>query len=520
MRPPKALRGAAVAVVAMALAGCNSSSSSNSAGGSSGKPQAGGDLVMARADEATSLLPSVPQDNASIWIIEEIYDTLVVPSPDGKSVTPSLATSWRQSADKLSWTFDLHRDAKFTNGQPVTSADVKFSIQQNQKQDAPFSFIDSIITKIDTPNASTIVFHTQRPWAPLPADMALYANSIVPKDYAGKSAADFAKSPIGSGPFKFANWSRGSSLKIDKNPQYWRTGLPYLDSVTFTVVPDSNTRSTQLASGQIQINEYPAKSSIKSLQKQPNTTVSTFDSSQVDYLGMNTRRGPLADVDVRKAIDQAIDKDAILKAVYYGFGKVATAFLSPTTWAYNSSLQSMPHDVGMAKATMAKSKYPSGFSTTITIPSGNQNDVSEAQLVQSDLAKIGINVTIKTLDPAALVTAENSGNFDMVFGLYTTDIVDPDEIARFVGTYTGGVQTLYTGFKDRQMDELALTASSAPDQGTRKIAYDKMQQIIAETVPFIPMFNVPGVYSYSKKVHDFHPGATGNYFLEKVWLSK
>ncbi len=257
MRPSKALRGAAVAVVAMALAGCNSSSSSNSACGSSGKPQAGGDLVMARADEATSLSPSVPQDNASIWIIEEIYDTLVVPSPDGKSVTPSLATSWRQSADKLSWTFDLHKDAKFTNGQPVTSADVKFSIQQNQKQDAPFSFIDSIITKIDTPNASTIVFHTQRPWAPLPADMALYANSIVPKDYAGKSAADFAKSPIGSGPFKFANWSRGSSLKIGKNPQYWRTGLPYLDSVTFTVVPDSNTRSMQLAATRFRSTSTP-----------------------------------------------------------------------------------------------------------------------------------------------------------------------------------------------------------------------------------------------------------------------
>ncbi len=504
----------------MTLAACSSSSSSTSAGGNSGTPHDGGDLVAARADEATSLLPSVPQDNASIWLIEELYDTLVVPSQDGRSVTPSLATSWHQSADKLSWTFNLQKDAKFTNGQPVTSADVKFSIEQNQKSDAPFSFIDTIITKMDTPSPNTIVLHTKTPWAPLPADMALYANSIVPKNYAGKSAADFAQNPIGSGPFKFASWSKGSSLKIEKNSQYWRKGLPHVDSVTFTVVPDSNTRSTQLASGQIQINEYPAKSSIKSLQKQPNITVSTFDSSQVDYLGMNTRRGPLADVNVRKAIDQAIDKNAILQAVYYGFGKVATAFLSPTTWAYNSSLQPTPHDVTTAKATLAKSKYASGFSTTITIPSGDQNDASEAQLIQSDLAKIGITVTIKQLDPAALVTAKGGGNYDMTFGLYTTDIVDPDEIARFAGTFTGGVETLYTGFKSAEMDKLAVTGSSAPDQGTRKTAYDKMQQIIADNVPYIPLFYVPGVYSYSKKVHDFHPGATGNYFLENVWLSK
>ncbi|TWP34975.1 ABC transporter substrate-binding protein [Leekyejoonella antrihumi] len=518
MTRTKTLRGAVVVVAATALAACSSSSGGTSTSG--GSPTSGGSLVMARADEATSLLPSVPTDNASIWIIEELYDTLTTPAQDGKGVTPSLATSWKQSADKLSWTFHMRTDAKFTNGQPVTSADVVFSIKQNQKADAPFSFIDSVVTKMDTPDAHTVVFHTKEPWAPLPADMALYANSIVPKNYAGMSASAFASSPIGSGPFKFKNWTKGSSLTIVKNAKYWKKGTPRLDSVEFTVVPDSNTRSTQLASGQIGINEYPANSSIKSLQNQPNISVNTFPSSEVDYLGMNTRRKPLSDLNVRKAISQAIDKDAILKAVLYGYGKVANAYLSPTTWAHDSSLKANTYDVAAAKATLAKSSVPHGFSTTITIPSGDQNSSSEAQLVQSDLAKIGINVTIKTLDPAALVTAKHAGNFDMAFGLYTTDIVDPDEIARFAGTYDGGVQTLYSGFKSAQMDKLAATASRASDQSTRKAAYDQMQQIMANNVPYVTLFYVPGVYSYSKKVHGFQPGATGNYFLEKVWMSK
>lgn len=509
----------AVATVTALLAACGGGGTGG-AGGASDTPQMGGDLVMARSSEATSLLPSVPTDNTAIWIIEEIYDTLAIPSQDGKTVKPSLATKWEQSDDKLSWTFHLRKDAKFINGDPVTSADVKFSIEQNQKPEAPFAFINQIITKMDTPDDNTIVFHTKEPWAPLPADMALYANSIVPKDYAGMSPEEFGKKPIGSGPFKFESWTRGSSLKIVKNPDYWRKGTPYLDSVTFTVVPDSNTRATQLASGQIQINEYPAYSSIASLKKQPNVKVSTFPSSEVDYLGMNNSRKPFDDLNVRKAISQAIDKEAIRKAVLYGHGEIASAYLSPVTWAHNDKIQSPKFDLAAAKASLAKSKVPNGFTTTITVPSGDQDLASEAQLVQSSLGKIGIKVKIKKLDPAALTTAKKTGNYDLAFGLYTTDIVDPDEIARFAGSDSGGVHAVYTWFKHPEMEKLADTASSASEQSTRKEAYDRMQEIVAEQVPFIPLFYAPGVYSYSTKVNDFHPGGTGNYFLENAWLSK
>jgi peptide/nickel transport system substrate-binding protein len=153
------------------------------------------------------------------------------------------------------------------------------------------------------------------------------------------------------------------------------------------------------------------------------------------------------------------------------------------------------------------------------VGSGSQDSSSEAQLVQGDLAKIGIKVKIKTLDPSAESTAKHAGNYDMAFGLYTTDIVDPDEIARFAGTYDGGSNTLYSGYKNSKMDALAATASSSSQQSERKAAYDKMQQIIADNVPYIPLFYVPGIYSYGK-VKGFHPAATGNYFLEKVQLTK
>ncbi|MBO0812646.1 MAG: ABC transporter substrate-binding protein, partial [Microlunatus sp.] len=292
----------------LALVGCGGGGTGSTA--DNAQPQAGGDLVMARAEEPTSLVPWVPTDNASIWTIEEIYDTLLVPAADGKSVKPSLATSWKQSADKLSWTFTLRKGVTFSNGAPLTSADVKFSIDQASNKDNPFAFINDVIDSVSTPDDHTVVIKTKQPWSPLPADMALYANSIVPKDFGGMSEDQFAKKPIGTGPFAFDHWTKGQEIKLVKNPKYWMPGRPYLNSVTFTVVTDSNTRATQLQSGQAQINEFPAYSSIQGLEGKNGIQVGKFQSSRTDYLVMNNDKKPFDDINVRKAIAQSVDRQA------------------------------------------------------------------------------------------------------------------------------------------------------------------------------------------------------------------
>jgi peptide/nickel transport system substrate-binding protein len=348
--------------------------------------------------------------------------------------------------------------------------------------------------------------------------MALFANSIVPDKYGGKSAEEFAAAPIGSGPFAFDHWTKGSELKLVRNRKYWDSGKPKLDSVTFTVVADSNTRSTQLAGGQIQINEYPPYSTIKGLQAQPSVSVDPFPSSEVDYLGMNTSKKPFDDVNVRRAVAQAIDKEAIRSAVLFGNGQTATTFLSPATWGH-STAAGPTFDVAAAQATLAKSAYPEGFKTTLVTAAGNQNSNSIAQLIQSNLAKIGVQVTLQTLDPSALRDAKKAGNYDMGLGWYTTDVIDPDEIARFAGVDTGGSKLLYTFFTSDELTKLANAASADENQARRKKFYDRMQEIVLDQVPDVPLYYAPSVYSYSKKVQGFHPGATGNYFLKNVSLA-
>jgi len=513
---------AGTAVLALALAACGGGGSGGGGGGgasaAAGTPKEGGNLVMARADEVQSLVPWVPTDNASIWTLEEIYDTLLVPKPDGHGVEASVATSWSQSADKLSWTFRLRHGVKFSNGQPLTSADVKFSLEQASKPNTPFYFIDQVIKSIGTPDPYTVVITTKQPWSPLPADMALFANSIVPKNYDGETAAQFAQHPVGSGPFALSSWVKGQSIKLVKNPHYWQPGKPYLDSVTFTVVADANTRATQIQSGQAQVDEFPAYSSISALNA-ANTKVGIFDSSRVDYFVMNNRKAPFTDPQVRLAVNEAIDRAALIKTVQFGYGTPAKGYMSPVLWAYAPSIAPPAYSLSASKASLAKSKYPTGFSTTITVAAGNDIQQSAAQLIQASLAQIGIKATIATLDPSALSTALQNGNFDMSFAYQTTDIVDPDEIIRFAGLYNGGSNAMYSGYNNTELETLADKADTLSSQTARQQVYDQIQEMVNQANPYAALYYSPSVYAFGADVQDFHPYPTGNYNLVGTWLS-
>src|SRR6266581_4727874 len=243
----RSIRRSAVFLVVTALVGAACSSNGGggggggTGGGGGGKPQSGGDVVIARTAESQSMDKTNVYDNESIWIFEQMYEMLYEVTNDGKDVQPWLATSYDLSSDQLTWTFHLRGGVKFSNGQPMTSADVKFSIDEATKA-AGWGYINSAIKEITTPDPLTVVIQTKYPWSPLLADLSLFSNGIIPKDYAGKSAKDFYQAPIGTGPFMWDHWTKGQELKLVKNPNYWQKGKPYLDSVTWTTVGDDYTR--------------------------------------------------------------------------------------------------------------------------------------------------------------------------------------------------------------------------------------------------------------------------------------
>lgn len=505
-----------VAVSVLLLSGCSSPAATP---GSDGTPQMGGDLVMARADPAETLVPNLATSNAAIWTMEEMYDTMLLPSVDGEDVVPALATDWTQSEDGLSWTFNLRTDVVFSDGQALTSRDVKFSLEEASKPEMPFSFINSSIASVAAPDDFTVVVTTEQPFAPLPSVMAIFSNSIIPFNYGGVTAEEFAAHPIGSGPFMLDHWTEGGEIKLVKNPEYWQAGKPYLDSVTFSLVSDANTRANQVQGGQAQINEFPAYSSLAGLEGQSGVAVGIFPSSRVEFLTLNNVREPFTDVHVRRALAYAVDKASIVKAVLFGNGEPAGAYMAPSSWSHNAAIEGLPFDLDKAKAELAQSSQPNGFTATITVTSGNPEENAMAQIVQAAAAQIGITLNIVSLDPSALGTALYDGNFDMAFLYDTTDIVDPDEIIRFTGVYDGGSFALLSYYDNPEIAALAEKAVTLRDQAERKVIYDQIQVMWDDDQPMVPLYYSPNVYSFSTKVQGFQASVTGNYNLVNVWLA-
>ena len=486
----------------------------------------GGTLTFDRTADIFSLDPTQVSDNESIWALENIFETMYEATPNGKALVPWLATSYSVSKNHLSWTFVLRKGVKFSNGRIMTSADVKFSIERvGAKASNPFAFINAAIKNITTPTPNTVVITTKTPWAPMQSDMALFANGVIPNNYAGESPAVFWKHPIGTGPFMVKNWAQGSELSLVKNPYYWQKGKPYLNAVNFVSVPADNTRQLQLQSGAAQVDEFPPFSTISSLQTMANVKVGIYKSSWTQFLGFNEQYKWFKDVHIRRAISYAIDRKALIAAVLFGHGTVANSQVTPALWDYNPKTPGIQFNLKKAKTEMAQSKFPHGFAVKLLVGSGNANENSLGQIVQAELKPLGIKVTLQEVAGGAENTMQQNSQFQMSFLYDTTDIIDPDELITFaaVGGPAGsgqGTHAEFTNYYNPTLNKLATQAEGIFNQSARKVIYNKIQLILAHDAPMAYLYYQPFVYAYGSNVHGFTVYPTGNYHLENVWLSK
>ena len=512
-----------IAVSALAaLAGCggSSGSSSGTAAAASGAAVRGGDLTIARTADSQSMNNTTVFDNESIWIFEQIFQTLYTVTPNGKGVQPMLATGYKVSADKKTYTFTLRPGVKFSTGQPMTSADVKFSIDQASAAAKGWGYINTAIKSVAAPTPSTVVVTLKYPWAPLLADLSLFSNGIVPANYGGKSETAFYNAPVGTGPFKWDYWHKGSALKLVRNPNYWEKGKPYLNSVTWTDVPSDNTRELQLKGGQAQVDEFPAWSTVGSLKTTPDVTMNLFNSTRTDYLAFNELRKPFQDVHVRRAISLAVDRAALVKAVLFGNGKPANSLFPPQVPYYQAATPGLQYNLAQAKQEMAKSSVPHGFSTTILVSSGFSDYVTIATILQSELKPLGINVKIQQLDPNTANTNQQSLKYDMTLTYWTMDIPDPDELATFGVDPNSGARSFFTAYNNPTVVKATHDAEQTLSTSARQDLYNTVQSDSASDAFMAFLYNSPYAYATSSSVHGFYVTPLGNYHLENVWLSK
>jgi peptide/nickel transport system substrate-binding protein len=449
----------------------------------------------------------------------QIYESLTTGSKDGRSVEPWLATSWTQSADKLTWTFKLRPNIKFSDGTPMTSADVKFSLDQASSTKGGWEFINSAIASVTAPDPQTVVIKTKYPWAPLLADLACPSNGIIPNNYGGKSKTQFYKAPVGTGPFKWGSWQKGSKLTLNKNTNYWRAGLPYLDSVTWQVVPDDNTRNVMIQGNTAQINENPPLATVAQLQSASGVSVTLFPSTRTDYILMNEKFAPFADVHVRRAISYAIDRESLVKTVLYGHSTVANSLFMPTVPYYDKNTPGQTFDMSKAKAELAQSNYASGFGCTYLASSGDSTDSAIAQVLQASLKQLGINMKITNSDPSAVHDLQNKLQYEISHSYWTMDIADPDELVQFAVLPEGGGHSFETNFSDPQAQAIAKQAEQTFDPVQRQKLYTQLQAMLAESAFLPSLFYQPLPYAMRSNVKGFFVAPTGLYDMGVVSMA-
>ncbi len=433
---------------------------------------------------------------------------------------PQLATGYKVSADKKAYTFTLRQGVKFSTGKPLTSADVKFSLDQNTKASQGWGFINTAIKSVSAPSPDTVAVHLKYPWAPLLADLSIFANGIVPANYGGETEAQFYNHPVGTGPFKWDYWHKGSALRLVRNPLYWEKGKPYLNSITWTDVPNDNTRQLQLKGGQAQIDQFPAWSTVASLKATQGVNMHLFNSTQTNYMAFNELRKPFQDVHVRRAISLAINRNALVKAVLFGNGKPANSLFPPQVPFYQAATPGLQYNLAAAKQEMAKSSVPHGFSTTIVIPAGNSDYLTISTIVQSELKPLGIKVKVQQLDPNTENSQTQSLKYDTTLTLWTMDIADPDELATFAVDPKSGAKSFFTTYNNPQVIKDTHAAQRTLSTAQRQQYYNFVQSQSAKDAFMAFLYYSPYPYAATTNVHGFFVTPLGNMHMENVWLSK
>lgn len=451
------------------------------------QPSAGGELVFVTGSDAPTLDPHGVNDTASNNATTQIFDRLTDYAEDG-SVIPLLATEF-EAIDELTWEFKLREGVKFHDGTDFNAEAVKVNIERitNPEFASPKAFILDVIEEVVILDDYTVQLKTSSPFAPLPAHLAHNAGSIIApsaieeENNGGKKVDE---NPIGSGPFKLANWNRGAEIVLEKNNDYW--GEPAkVDGVRIVVVPEQATRVAMIETGEAHVMLVGA-SDVARVEAMDGIDIDRVRGTRMDYVGFNVEKAPFDNVKVRQAISMAINKSDIVDGILDGQGVPAVGPLAPTVVGNYQDLTPLGHDVEKAKELLAEAGYPDGFSTTLYVNDGSQERADIAEVVQSHLSQIGIDVSIEVIEWGAFLEQTANGEHEMFILGWTTVTADADYglYALFHSSQFGspGNRSFYAN--DR-VDELLDYGRTEADVEKRNEAYKEVQEILVEEVPMV-----------------------------------
>jgi dipeptide transport system substrate-binding protein len=452
-----------------------------------------------------------------------IYNRLAEFEVGTTNVIPGLAERWEASADGLSYTFHLrkgvrfHQNKNFTPSRDFNADDVIFSFERQRVESHPYNKVSggtweyfdgmdmpSLIKSVEKVDDYTVRFNLNRPEAPFIANMAMDFASILSAEYGDQMLAAgtpemLNQAPIGTGPFQFVGYQKDSVIRYKRNAAYWR-GASKLDNLVFAITPDNSVRYQKLKAGECHVMPYPNPADIAGMKADPAITMMEQEGLNVGYLAYNSTQKPFDNPKVRKALNMAIDKKAIIDVVFQGSGQAAKNPIPPTMWSYNNSIQDDPYDPEGAKKMLAAEGVRNLSMKVWAMPVQrpyNPNARRMAELIQADFAKIGVTVEIISYEWGEYLSRSRALDRDGAILLgWTGDNGDPDNFLAVLLGCAGVENSNRAQWCHKPFDDLIQKAKVTTDVKERTRLYQEAQVVfkdqapwatIAHSVVFMPM---------------------------------
>jgi peptide/nickel transport system substrate-binding protein len=450
---------------------------------------------------------------------DQMYDTLIEYETASDQFKPSLAESWQVSADGRTYTFRLRPGVRFHNGRELTSADVKYSIERilDPRTASPRRLTFSPVERIETPDPRTVVFTLKGAYAPFIANLAHITSAVVPRE-AVEQHGDLTGNAVGTGAFRFKEWQKDNFMRLERNPAYWRPGLPYLDNVEFRFNADRNAQVAALRSGQITFLRNIDPAFVRTMRMSDQFQVVGGQSNTYAYLYMNVNRRPFNDVRVRQAIQWGMDLDVIRRNAILNFSiSLKSGILPPEHWAGIKDPIYPKQDLDRARQLLSEAGFRGG-TFNITVVTITPANIRAAETIQQQLQPLGFNIEVRVLEPAPMLRAAFSADFDMLI-LHGGFGIDPDD--HFSQVFLTGAGSNWIKYSDPELDAMIERARLGTSRAERARLYRDVVRRLATQGPRASLYIVPEFHAFPSTLRGFKFEPAPSYrSMREVWFAQ
>ena len=503
-------------------------------GHAQGTPTPGGTLVIGIVANPGHLNPAISTGSEVHAVADSIFNGLVA-LDDQATPRPDLAIGWSVNDDATVYTFELAPNVRWHDGMPFTSADVRFTFEEVllRYHARTRSGLDGRLERIETPDDHTVVFHFAEPYAPLLQQLNVTEAPILPRHvYAEEPDVTTAAAnlrPIGTGPFRFVSYDADDQVVLERNDDYFKAGLPYVDRLVFRIVPDATTRLLALERGELDVIAGVPASEFERIAASPALTTYAPNSGPgggfcVMTLAFNLDRELLADRAVRVALAHAIDRAQLVDQVLYGSGRVATGPIHSGMAAfYTDDVTTYPFDPELAARLLDQAGYPAGADgVRFTLDFLHFPAFAKyGEVARQNLAEVGVHVELVALDRAAFVTRVfTQRDFDTAVISYCNNTDPAIGVARvYLSSNIGDIPFSNAGaYANPEVDRLFAEAATLADVGERAARYAAVQRLLTEELPYLWLVETTGLSASAASVRGLEPWNGSP--AERAWIAR